>query len=92
MNISAQSVREAKDLFVSIKDPSDELLSQWNECCSDLENFPMLTKEKQNELKQALIDREKQGFWSTRDWCCKRRRNDRCTYSSSCFQGAELWH
>ncbi|EKX32825.1 hypothetical protein GUITHDRAFT_120975 [Guillardia theta CCMP2712] len=62
------SMKEAKQLFISVNQPPEELMSRWNECCADSERFPMLTTEKQRELEQALIDREKEMFWSPRDW------------------------
>ena len=66
-------MKEAKQSFISVNQPPEELMSRWNECCADSERFSMLTKEKQRELERALIDREKEVFWSPRDWCWQER-------------------
>jgi hypothetical protein len=61
-------IEQAQTCFDSIKQPSAELEARWTEACNEEDVQPMLTREKQIELEQALRARERPDMWTPRNW------------------------
>jgi hypothetical protein len=61
-------IEQARQCFDTINVPSADLVARWTEACNQVDVSPMLTREKQMELEQALRSREKPEFWAPRNW------------------------
>ena len=61
-------IEKAQAAFDSIKTSSPELEARWTEACNQVDECPMLTRERQMELEQALRAREKPDMWAPRNW------------------------
>lgn len=64
------SIAKARDVYVLLKHSSTyaEAEKKWAIACNDPDGQPILTREKKDELLQALRDREKGDIWTERNW------------------------
>jgi len=61
-------IEQAQQCFDAINVPSEDLVYRWTEACNQVDVCPMLTREKQMELEQALRARERPDMWAPRNW------------------------